>query len=295
MRRSLVTFGLCAALALVVPAGIEDDDTPTVRFLLSQNGTLVICGGGDVSDDVMLQFLEAAGGEDARLVVITTASETADSDEIEHDEDIEFFRNQKTARLTVLHTRSRETANDPEFVRPLSDATGIWFIGGKQNWLADSYLGTATERKIHDVLQRGGVVGGISAGAAVMSSIMICAGDTIPEMRPGFDLLPGMIVDQHFLARNRQQRLMGAVAAHPGMVGLGIDEGGAVVVHGRHLRVVGNSGVVACINPHSGNGPKVETLKPGSQADLYALGVAASKSRRSHSAFRHALSDGVGD
>jgi cyanophycinase len=295
MRRSLITLVLCALTTIVVPAGIEDDDTPTVRFLLSSNGTLVICGGGDVSDDVMLQFVEAAGGDDARIVVITTASATADSDEIEADEDLEFFRKLTLARLTVLHTRSRETANDPEFVRPLSDATGIWFIGGTQTWLANSYLGTATEQKIHDVLRRGGVVGGISAGAAVMSSVMICAGETVPEMARGFDLLPGTIVDQHFLSRNRQQRLMGALAAHPGMIGLGIDEGAAVVVHGRRLKVVGNSEVVTCISPSSGQRPKFETLKPGTQADLFALSVAASKARRSHVPLRHGLLDGVGD
>jgi cyanophycinase len=130
-------------------------DAPTVRFLTSlSRGTLVICGGGDISDEVMLEFIDAAGGEDARVVIITTASESADSDEIE--DELEFFREQKLARLTILHTRSRETADDPEFASPLADATGIWFIGGRQAWLADTYLGTISERMIHGVMQRGG-------------------------------------------------------------------------------------------------------------------------------------------
>jgi cyanophycinase len=294
MRRSLVTFALCLLAALVAPAGIEDDDDPVVvRFLQSARGTLVICGGGEVSDDIMLQFVEAAGGDDARIVVITTASETADTEEI--DEDLEFFRDLKLDRLTVLHTRSRETANDPDFARPLADATGIWFIGGKQAWLADTYVGTISEQRIHDVLSRGGVVGGISAGAAIMSSVMIRAGETEPEMGRGFGLLPGMIVDQHFLARNRQQRLMGALSANPGMVGLGIDEGAAVVVKGRHLTVVGNSEVVTCISPAAGRSARLETLKPGTSADLVALSMAASKSRRAHVALRPIATDVVGD
>jgi cyanophycinase-like exopeptidase len=104
-----------------------------------------------------------------------------------------------------------------------------------------------------------------------------------------------MIVDQHFLARNRQQRLLGALAAHPGMVGLGIDEGAAVVVQGRSMRVVGNSDVVACLPPSSGSGPKVETLKPGARADLFALGLAASKPRRGAGTLRHAVIDATGD
>ncbi|HTI50096.1 MAG TPA: cyanophycinase [Planctomycetaceae bacterium] len=295
MRRSIFGFALCAVVSFFAPTGIEDDDddTTTVRFLQSANGTLVICGGGEVSDDIMLQFVEAAGGEDARVVVITTASETADTDEIE--EDLEFWRELKLERLTVLNAHSRDTANDPEFIRPLEDASGIWFIGGKQARLADTYVGTASEQKIHAVLQRGGVVGGISAGAAVMSSVMIRDGETEPQMGRGFGLLPGMIVDQHFLARSRQQRLMGALAAHPGMVGIGIDEGAAVVVHGRRMTVVGNSDVVACISPSSGRGAKVETLKPGSQADLVALSLAATKTRRAPLTLRHAITDAVGD
>lgn len=294
MRRSSIILGLCAFASLIVPAGIDDDDdTPIVRYLQSANGTLVICGGGEMSDDIMLQFVETAGGEQAKIVVITTASETADTEEIE--EDLEFWRELKIERLTVLHTRSRETANDPQFIRPLADATGIWFIGGKQAWLADTYLGTASEQQIHDVLRRGGVVGGISAGAAVMSSVMIRAGETEAVTGRGFGLLPGTIVDQHFLARHRQQRLMGALAANPGMVGLGIDEGAAVVIHGRRLRVLGSSDVVACISPSLGRGAKVETLKPGSQADLVALSLAATKPRRSPANLRHAITDAAAD
>jgi cyanophycinase len=211
---------LLAGVVLLSPDGIEDDaDAPTVHFLMSRSrGTLVICGGGDVSDDVMREFIDAAGGENARVVVITTASETADSDEIE--EELEFWREQALARLTVLHTRSRDTANDLEFASPLSDATGVWFVGGKQAWLADTYLGTLSEQMIHSVLKRGGVIGGISAGAAIMSSVMIRDGEAHAQVGRGFGLLPGTVIDQHFVARNRQERLMGALAAHPGLVGL---------------------------------------------------------------------------
>ncbi|MSR59876.1 MAG: cyanophycinase [Planctomycetaceae bacterium] len=296
LSMSRIPYILVAAIAalLFVPHGIDDDDdTPGVRFLQMSRGTLVICGGGEISDEVMLQFVEAAGGENARIVVVTTASDTADTDEIE--DDVEFFGSLNIEQLTVVHTRSREMANDPEFVQPLIEATGIWFIGGKQESLTDTYLGTIAERKIHDVLHRGGAIGGISAGAAVMSSVMIRNGETEPEMSRGFGFLPGTIVDQHFLARNRQERLMGALAANPGMVGLGIDEGAAVVVHGRRLKVVGDSEVVACISASSGRASRVETMKPGAQADLVALSQAAAKPRRSPLSLRHAIIEASAD
>ncbi len=282
LRVATVSVGLLA----LFPGGIDDDaDAPTFRFLISlSRGTLVICGGGEMSDEVLDEFIQSAGGENAKVVVITTASETADSEEIE--EELAFWRSQNLARLTVLHTRSRETANDPEFASPLADATGVWFIGGKQAWLADTYVGTACDRMIHGVMQRGGVVGGISAGAAVMSPVMIRHGETSPEIGRGFGLLPGTLIDQHFLARNRQERLFGALSAHPGLVGLGIDERAAVVVRGCLMSVLGDSQVVACIPPAAGRAPKVETLQPGQKANLLALSLAANKPPLRHTVLR---------
>ncbi len=129
MRRTIrLSRWFCIAavffgLVIFVPDGIEDDvDAPTVRLLISlSRGTLVICGGGEISDEVLNEFVDAAGGEAARIVVITTATDAPDSEEIE--EEMEYWRAQKVARLTVLHTHSRETANDPEFASPLADAT----------------------------------------------------------------------------------------------------------------------------------------------------------------------------
>ena len=284
-----------AGLVIGIPDGIDDDaDAPTVRLMVSMSsGTLVICGGGEISDEVLDQFVVAAGGEEARVVVITTASQTADSDEIE--DELEYWRSQKLSRLTILHTRSRETANDPEFASPLADATGVWFGGGNQAWLTDTYLGTVSERMIHNVMRRGGVVGGISAGAAVMSSVMIRNGEISPEMGRGFGFLPGTVIDQHFLARNRQERLLGALAQHPGLVGLGIDEGAAVVVRGGRLRVVGDSDVVACISQSSGRPAKVATLRPGEQASLFRLSQDANKSRKRSTGIRTLASDAAGD
>lgn len=294
MLRRLCSILVICGLVLSIPDGIDDnDDEPTVRFLISlSHGTLVICGGGEISDDVMHEFVDAAGGKEARVVVITTASETADSDEVE--EELEFWREQTLTRLTVLYTRSRETADDPDFARPLADATGVWFIGGEQAWLADTYLGTVSEQMIKAVMQRGGVVGGTSAGAAIMSSVMIRKGETNPEIGRGFGLLPGTVIDQHFLARNRQDRLLGTLAARPGLVGLGIDEGAAIVVRGCRLSVVGDSHVVTCISQSAGRPQQLETLKPGAQANLLKLSLSANKPQKSRTTFRVAAYDSSG-
>ena len=94
------------------------------------------------------------------------------------------------ASLVLFHTRSRDEANDPEFCRPLADATGVWIGGGKQTALTSAYLGTEVERQLKAVLDRGGVIGGTSAGAAVMTRVMIASGRTEAVLSRGFDLLP---------------------------------------------------------------------------------------------------------
>ncbi|HEV3342302.1 MAG TPA: cyanophycinase, partial [Pirellulales bacterium] len=207
-------------------------------------GKLVICGGGVLPIQLRNRFIELAGGAVARVVVITTASVYADTDKMESK--LGFWREQNLASLQILHTRSRLTADDPGFAAPLREATGVWFVGGNQNWLTETYLGTVTEREIHGVLTRCGVVGGTSAGAAIMSPIMILRDKPEVQTGPGFGFLPGTVVDQHFLKRNRQSRLLKVLDAYPDLVGLGIDEGTGVVVEGNQLSVVGESQVVVC-------------------------------------------------
>jgi cyanophycinase len=257
--------------ALVAAAGIARGIEQSVALDIESpaTGTLVICGGGDVPDSVMLHFIELAGGAEARIVFVPTAAEGADLDEI--DEDLEFFRRQPLGSLTVFHTRSREKANDPEFARPLADATGVWLGGGSQSLLTDAYLGTTAEELIRWVLNRGGVVGGISAGAAVMSPVMIRGGELEPEVGRGFGLLPGTVIDQHFLKRNRQDRLLRVLQAHPNLVGIGIDEGTALLVRGHRLTVMGDSDVVTCLASGSDGEACVQRLKPGEEADLAVL------------------------
>jgi cyanophycinase len=276
---AVVSFGLAALVGGAGRAADLDDELKVVEPRRGEPipGALFICGGGRLPEAALGKFVDLAGGEQARLVLITTASETADSPEVEPR--IYPFRQLKVSDLKLLHTRSRETANAPEFCRPLEQATGVWIIGGHQHRLTDAYLDTRVEKALRGVLERGGIIGGTSAGAAVMSEVMIKGGNPEPELGRGFGLLPGTLIDQHFLKRRRQDRLIAATAGFPQLVGLGIDEGTILLVRGRKLTVLpeSESQVVAVFGPCKEMPAKTEVLPAGAEADLLALSRAAAK------------------
>jgi cyanophycinase len=236
-------------------------------------GKLVICGGGGLPDSVRDAFFNLAGGKEAKIVVIPTAS--ASADDPASPEMLAPWQELGPQQITLLHTRDRAKADDESFTAPLREATAVWFGGGDQTLLAEAYLNTRVERELTALLARGGVIGGTSAGAAIMSRVMIAGGNPYPQMATGFDLLPGAIVDQHFLARNRSPRLWRALQKSPTCFGVGIDEATALVVEGRTMTVLGDSFVTLCFNPSSTRAPRTETLRAGQQIDLLACQRAA--------------------
>jgi cyanophycinase len=267
-------LALLLSLAVVLgclPAARADGPAPAADpgpSVGTAAGSLVIVGGGGLPDAVRDRFLDLAGGKSARVVVIPTASDKADTPQLLKTPG--YFR-AAGAEVTVLHTHSRAEADDPAFVKPLTEATGVWFTGGVQSRLIDTYHGTAVERELQKLLGRGGVIGGTSAGAAVMSQVMILGGQTTATVGTGFGFLRGVVVDQHFLTRHRLERLLGVLARHPQYPGLGIDEQTAIVVHGAALTVLGNSTVSVCLPTPAGQPPQVRVLKSGEKLDLAAL------------------------
>jgi cyanophycinase len=245
------------------------------------SGTLFICGGTaagtNFPEKVLNEFVKVAGGRNASIVIVTTASETADSGAV--DRNLEFWRRQRIAELSILHTRDRQVADDPRFCEPLETATGVWFIGGHQQRITDAYLGTRTEKAFKAVLKRGGVIGGTSAGAAIMSQVMIAGGGyktpegglTDLEIGHGLGFLPGALVDQHFIKRDRRHRLLVALAKYPKLVGIGIDENTALVVHGRKISVMGESRVETYLPSVGEKDTLPRTLVDGMEDDLVAL------------------------
>jgi cyanophycinase len=269
----LVGMGVLATLGadLALLAFESPAEPAAVPRLVTRGPALVICGGGGLPESIRDRFVELAGGPQARIVVIPTAHQSADGPSVQAV--LDPWKAKGVTSLQVLHTRSRDAANDAEFVKPLTEATGVWFGGGRQSSLTDAYLGTEVERQLKALLDRGGVIGGTSAGAAVMTRVMIAGGRTQPDVKEGFDLLPGAVVDQHFLKRNRLSRLLSVLGDHPELVGLGIDERTALVVNTKTslLNVIGDSYVVACVPGPAGNPARLQILKPGDEANLAAL------------------------
>lgn len=214
-------------------------------------GTLVIQGGGD-STIPRDEFIRIAGGAKANIVVIPTAAGLDSYGEEWQSKYFKGFREQGVAAISLLHTTSRTVADTDEFTAPIEKATGVWFPGGRQWRLADAYLGTKTEAALWRLLARGGVIGGTSAGATILGSYLV-RGDTLGALPPigdherGFGFLKKSAIDQHLLVRNRQFDLLQVIRVHPDLLGIGIDEKAAIVVHGNELRVL--TGYVAIYDP----------------------------------------------
>jgi cyanophycinase len=260
----LVAFLACTSLHAAAP--YPPEPVP---------GALVIVGGGKTPAAAREEFVKLAGGKDkARIVVIPTASADAD-DAKKADEFLKGWKDLAPASVEILHTRDRKQADDAAFVKPLTEATAVWFSGGDQKRLVEAYHGTAVEKELHKLLARGGVIGGTSAGAAVMSDLMIEGGTDSATTGPGFGFLPGIVVDQHFVARNRIGRLRGVLEKNPGYAGLGIDEGTAVIVRGRTIKIVGDGIVTACWAKSPIKPAREDVLKAGGTLDLFQLRRAA--------------------
>lgn len=249
--------------------------SPAVPGVLDSRGiqgSLIISGGGKPAPIIKERFIALAGNTEANLVVIPTASLTADDAAKDH---AAAWQDANLATITILHTRERRKANDPAFVAPLKSASAVWISGGSQTRLSDTYVGTLVETELHALLARGGVIGGTSAGAAIMSRDMIASGRNTPQMGKGLGFLPYSIIDQHFLRRNRQTRSLKAVKAHPGRFGLGIDEGTALEVSGRRMRVLGNSTVTVTLGPSLNREAMTTAVPADAVMDLTSLRRAA--------------------
>ena len=234
-----VHLWLATAIWVILSAG-----TVCVQDVGPRSGTLVAVGGNLQDSTIVERFLQLAGGNSSPIVFIPTAggSETYD----QSWSGLDIFRAAKATDLTVIHTNDRVVANSSTFVEPLLRARGVWFGGGRQWRLADAYLHTKTQQAIRSVLDRGGVVGGSSAGATILGSYLT-RGDTrtnaimMGDHEEGMGFIKDVAIDQHLLTRNRHFDLLQIVRAYPDILGIGIDEDTAIVVQGDQFEVIGQS------------------------------------------------------
>jgi cyanophycinase len=215
-------------------------------------GTLVIVGGGNLNGSgIEEKFIELAGGKDKNFVIVPTAggNRNADGSLIPYEEQkiIAPWVKLGLTHVRMLHAADPKVADTEEFAKVLRDANAVWFNGGRQWNVVDSYANTLTYREFHKVLERGGVIGGSSAGATIQGDYLV-RGDTSgsnvmmtaePTHQKAFQFLRKVAIDQHINTRNRWDDLIPVIKKYPDLLGIGLSEATAIVVHGDRFEVMG--------------------------------------------------------
>ena len=214
------------------------------------SGQLVIIGGAEDKEGdctILREFVRRSGGLQARIVVMTVATELPRE---VGDNYTRIFERLGVENVRIVDTVYREDASDASALEAIEKATGVFFTGGDQARITSVLKDTEIDQALHRRYSEGIVIGGTSAGAAMMPDMMIVEGDgetnprvEIVKMEPGMAFLPGVVIDQHFAQRGRIGRLLSAVAQQPVVLGFGIDENTAIVVNNNQLEVIGEGAV----------------------------------------------------
>jgi cyanophycinase len=282
-------------------AAVPSELTSEAELTLGpKRGTLMIVGGGGgavdqesgqrVSEQLFRQFVKLAGGKNAKLVLVPTAMSSDPDFDYQKGSGLGLAKNKlKMPHVTVVHTHDPKVADTAEFCKPIEEADAVWFGGGRQWRFVDAYGGTRAEKAFRGVLDRGGAIGGSSAGATIQGSFL-ARGDTrgnltmIGDHQRGFGYVTNCAIDQHVVARKRQNDLIELLSDpkkkmrkdfnRGAMLGIGIDEDSAIVVRGNQFEVIGKSdGAVLVYDPRSwkddtAEAEKYVTLKKGARYDL---------------------------
>jgi cyanophycinase len=216
-------------------------------------GTLVIVGGGSVAGTgIMERFIELGGGaEEGRFVVVPTAGGNYDQEGdlrvFDEDQVLASWRERGVMNVSMLHTHDAKLADTEAFSADLAQATAVWFNGGRQWNIVDSYAGTRTYDLFHAVLERGGVIGGSSAGATIQGEYLVRGATEGSQIvmtdeenhQLGFEFLRKSAIDQHINARMRWDDIIPVIEQQPHLLGIGLSEGTAIIVTGDTFEVMG--------------------------------------------------------
>ncbi len=239
MTKDLIgpVLAILAAVALSLAACAPEEPAAS-----GPKGRLFIVGGGDRDEPLMRRYVELAKGYGSGRIVIFTMASGAP-----HETGPELVAELKSYGVAdaVYHQLTREEAMDPGSVRLLDGVSAVWFCGGDQSRQTAALLGTPLHRRLLELYRDGCLIGGTSAGAAVMSELMITGDEKRADggegsweviladnvqLAEGFGFVRNAIIDQHFVARRRHNRLISVVLEFPALVGVGIEEATAVVV-----------------------------------------------------------------
>src|SRR5919112_5684909 len=201
------------------------------------SGPLLVIGGAEDKlrkRTILKEFVAASGGADARIALIPTASSLGDEVVEVYDA---LFRRLGAGEVVPVRPESRDEAHDPDLVKAVGEATGIFMTGGNQLKLSAIVCGTPLGEAIVEAHRDGVVVAGTSAGASIQSSHMVAFGgpgatpkQRMTQVAAGLGLLESVVIDQHFDQRNRYGRLLMIVSESPSLLGIGVDEDTAALV-----------------------------------------------------------------
>jgi cyanophycinase len=246
---------LCAALVLTA-ASLAPFAAPQPASEIPEygpaKGTLLIVGGGNLNGSgIQEKFIELAGGPEKHFVIVPTAGGNRNprGELITYEEQtiVAPWLKLGVKNVRMLHTHDPKVADTEEFAKVLRTADGVWFNGGRQWNIVDSYAGTLAYREFLKVLERGGVIGGSSAGATIQGDYLV-RGDTAgpnvmmtsePNHQDGFKFLRKTAIDQHINTRNRWDDLIPLIQKYPSLLGIGLSEATAIVVRGDRFEVMG--------------------------------------------------------
>ncbi len=238
------------------------------------HGSLVIVGGGGTPKGLVEKFIELAGGPEASIIVLPTALGDISPPRNEVFE-VRMLERAGAKNVVLLPQTKKEEVESAEFREALHKAGGVWFGGGRQWRFVDAYAGTQAVALFHDVLARGGVIGGSSAGASIQGDFM-CRGNPLGNLdidsfgyQQGFAFLPGSAIDQHFTQRNRLPDLTKLIRQRPQFLGIGLDESTAIVVQKSTAEVFGAGNAFFVDGSLTAEvRPTVHQLKAGEAFDL---------------------------
>jgi cyanophycinase len=251
MANKRISLALCVLAILLAPGpvGTAADDPPEYG---PPKGTLVIVGGGNLEGTgIVEKFVQLAGGPDASFVIVPTAGGNKNADGTVHEykesDVVAPWLKRGIKNVRMLHTHDSKLADTEAFASVLRTANAVWFNGGRQWNIVDSYMHTLTYREFHNVLARGGVIGGSSAGATIQGDYLVrgaIAGPQImmtpeKEHERGFKFLRRTAIDQHINTRNRWDDLIPVIQKMPELLGIGLSESTAIIVTGDRFEVAG--------------------------------------------------------
>ncbi len=259
MRRLLAAALVSLAVLTIttrIPHALAPQTSPPALAAAPEygpaRGTLLIVGG-NMSDEygVAKRFIELAGGPAKKFVIVPTNGGNRNDDgslkTYASASVVAAWKRRGLTNVVMLHTADPKVADTAAFVAPLADADAVWFDGGRQWNMVDSYMNTRTVTELRKVLDRGGVIGGTSAGATIQGEYLV-RGDTSsadvvmtaePNHQRGFAFLRRSAIDQHINTRNRWDDLMPVISKYPHYLGIGLSEDTAIVVTGDRFEVIG--------------------------------------------------------